>query len=253
MATDKLLVCSVFAGSELDGFWLELQRQQLSATVGEFDHAVYLSHRADQTLFKQSVTVGTSSPGDKWEHRDGVRALTDYCHQHPAYSGYLLLDSDAFPIVSDWKGTLDYCLKRFNKSYAAAIRVENLDTFPHPCVAYARDPHSIRFIYRTTLTLLGQSVTDLSGSAYDFFPLLKTNRKSLHPIIATIYFDLFYHHGAGSRSFSSRAINAGYYDQILTRSCNTSDELYELLRKDPQGFIASLCGAKESVSDKVDP
>jgi hypothetical protein len=242
MATDRLLVCSVFAGSELDRFWLELQQKHISATGGEYDHAVYLSHRADPTLFKQSITVGTSSPGDKYEHRDGVRTLTEYCRQHPSYAGYLLLDSDAFPIAPDWKETLEYCLKRFNKSYAAAVRVENLDTFPHPCVAYAKDPHAIRFIYKNTLNLLDQTVTDLSATTCDFFPLLKTNRKSLHPILATVYYDLFYHHGCGSRFFSSRATSTGYYDQILARSCNTSDELYELLRKDPQGFIASLCG-----------
>ena len=74
----------------------------------------------------------------------------------------------------------------------------------------------------------------------EFFPLLKTNRTSLHPILATIYFDLFYHHGCGSRVFASRATNIGYYDQILARSGNSSDEIFEFLRADPRGFIESL-------------
>jgi len=240
MTTSKLLVCSVFCGSEFDRFWLDLQRRQVAQTFGEFDHAVYLSHRAKPELFSESTIVGTSSEGDKWEHRDGVRALTQYCQRNPGYSGYLVLDSDAFPIASGWKDTLEYYLARFNKRYAAAIRPENLDTFPHPCVVYAQQPEAIWFSYKSTVNLLGQPVTDLACGFDEFFPLLKTNRKSLHPILATIYFDLFYHHGCGSRMFASRATNIGYYDRILARSSNSSDEILQLLQADPQGFVETL-------------
>jgi hypothetical protein len=240
MPATKLLVCSVFCGSEFDKFWLDLQRRQIAETFGDFDHAVYLSYRANPELFKDSTIVGYSKEGDKWEHRDGVRALTNYAQQHPCYSGYLVLDSDAFPIASGWKDTLEYYLARFNKRYACAIRPENLDTFPHPCVVYARQAQALWFSYKSTVNLLGQPVTDLACGFDEFFPLLKTNRKSLHPILATIYFDLFYHHGCGSRVFASRATNIGYYDQILARSSNTSDEIFEFLKADPRGFIESL-------------
>lgn len=240
MASEKLLVCSVFCGSEYDKFWLDMQRTYITKTFGEFDHAVYLSHKADREMFNGCTIVGTSSQGDKWEHRDGLRTLVGHAQKHPCYSGYLVLDSDAFPITPDWKDILDFYLARFNKRYAAVVRPENLDVFPHPCVVYARRPEVLWLGYVNTLNLLGQHVTDIACSDGDFLPLLKTNRKTPHPLLALIYFDLFYHHGCGSRVYSSHATNIGYYDQVLERSCSSPDELFDGLQADPQGFIDSL-------------
>jgi hypothetical protein len=238
MATAKLLVCSVFGGGEFDKFWLDLQRQQLSRTVGDFDHAVYLSHRAEREHFKPCIVVGNSAVGDKSEHLDGLRALAAFCQQN-SYSGYLVLDSDAFPIAPNWEETMQYYIHRFNRRYAAAVRTENLDAFPHPCVTYTRDPHALRFGYKPGINLLGQPITDITCLDGEFFPLLKTNRLTVHPVLATIYFDMFYHHGCGSRVFATRATNIGYYDQILERSADSQDLLMQL-QADPSGFIANL-------------
>ncbi|SRR5579871_1897145 len=248
---NKLLVCSVFSGSELDSLWLNLQREFLRRTAGEFDHAVYLIDRADRELFKDCNIIGTYSQSDRsghqsrfgrggFEHITGLRALSAYCQKNP-YSGYLILDCDAFPIAPNWEDMLKYCLQRFDKRCAAAVRTENLDAFAHPCVVYTQDPYSLRWGHKAGVNLLGQAVADVTCLESEFFPMIKTNRHSLHPTLATVYFDLFYHNGCGTRRFSMRATTCGYYDHILlSPGCCDSEEIIQRLQADPQAFINSL-------------
>jgi hypothetical protein len=250
---NKLLVCSVFCGSELDSLWLNLQREFIRRTAGEFDHAVYLSHRANRELFKDCIIVGTYSQADHpswkywrygrggYEHITGLRALSAYCRQNH-YSGYLILDSDAFPVAPNWEELLRYYLKRFDKRCAAAIRIENLDAFAHPSVVYTQDPYALHWGHKAGVNLLGESVTDVTCLETEFFPMIRTNRHSLHPTLASVYFSLFYHHGAGTRHLSRmRATSCGYYDHILMSPgyCD-SEEILRRLQADPETFINSL-------------
>lgn len=241
MTTEKLLVCSVFSGSELDRLWLGLQREYLGSTVGEFDHAVYLGHRADPALFEGCKVAGTAAPGSKREHLNGLLALSAFCREN-SYSGYLILDCDAFPIMPNWEETLRFYIKRFNKRCATAIRTENLDTFPHPCVVYTQDPGALQWGMKPGINLMGRPVTDVTCLEGEVFPMLKTNRLNVHPTLATVYFDMFYHHGAGTRVFSMRATNCGYYDHVLLNGRPDSEELLSRLQTDPQAFVASLHG-----------
>jgi hypothetical protein len=238
---DKLLVCTVFSGGERDRFWLELQHRQLQATVGTFDHAVYLGRRADPAMFHECLVVGRSTLGvfgqSGQEHLQGLQALTDYCRMHP-YRGYLVLDSDAFPVAAGWETTLQGMLRRFKKKCAAAVRTENLDTFAHPSVVYVMEPKSLQFGYEESRNLAGEVVKDVTLLT-PYVPLLKTNAVSPSPVLASIYLDLFYHHGCGSRKFIMRSTAAGYYDHILAH-CASPDALYEQLQADPAGFIAGL-------------
>jgi hypothetical protein len=236
-----LLVCSVYAGGERDGFWLNLQRRQLQSTCESFDHAVFLGRRANCELFNDCIVVGRSTlprlsfPAE--EHLQGMRALTDYCRAH-RYEGYLILDSDAFPVAPDWERILLSLLHRFHKQCAAVVRTENLDTFAHPCVVYATDASVLRFEFRTSTTLMGETVKDVTCTS-DYLPLLRTNAAGPHPVLASIYLNLFYHHGCGSRGFRMRSTHTGYYDHILPRA-DTADDLFQRLQGDPQSFLARL-------------
>ena len=237
-----LLVCSVFAGGELDGFWLELQRRQLGQTVGEgrFDHAVYLGRNADERLFCQSTVVGRSVRCGHHEHLEGLHCLGDFAvSRRDRYGGFLVLDSDAFPILPGWMDILNRQLARLRRPYAAAVRTENLDVFPHPCVVYSPTPQSLRFRVRETVNLLGRPVRDIACEEAPCLPLLKSNGINLHPVLATVYSGLFYHHGCGSRSFEMRATNAGYYDPSLP-AAPTPEALLEILRAGPAAFLAAL-------------
>ena len=237
-----LLVCSVFAGGELDEFWLQLQRRQLDQTVGEgrFEHAVYLGQNADERLFCHSTVVGRSARSGTHEHLEGLQCLSDFAvSRQDRYRGFVVLDSDAFPIQTGWMDILDRQLAKLRRSYAAAVRTENLDVFPHPCVVYSPTAHCLRFRMRETVNLLGRPVRDIGCEEEPYLPLLKSNGLNLHPVLATVYSGLFYHHGCGSRRFFMRAPNAGYYDPSLP-TAPTPEALLEVLRAAPEAFVAAL-------------
>jgi hypothetical protein len=237
-----LLVCSVYAGGQYDGFWLELQRRQLRTTVGEggFEHAVYLGHRGEEGLFSGSVVVGRAQEGNPNEHLAGLQCLAGYAQSNQdRYSGFLVLDSDAFPIAPGWIALLNCRLEKFKKPCAAAVRTENLDAFPHPCVVYSRQAESLRFSLRDTVSLLGHPVRDIGCDGERWLPLLKSNWMNVHPVLSTVYSGLFYHHGCGSRNFRMRSTLAGYYDDVL-KTAPSADALFEALRRSPAAFLAAL-------------
>ena len=59
----------------------------------------------------------------------------------------------------------------------------------------------------------GAQVTDVGGNLLkkledrkaEWYPLLRSNRRNLHPVFFALYADLIYHHGAGFREPASRA------------------------------------------------
>jgi hypothetical protein len=220
----------------------------LRTTVGSFDHAVFLNG-VEPSMFKQSIVVGrNASPRPlNLGHLDGLSALVSYCLEHP-HEYYLILDSDAFPVRGGWIKLLRSRLENYGKLYAAPVRVENLDLFPHPCAVFTCDPSCLAFDIQPSNTLLGQVAGDLSCTApkESWFPLLKSNRTSVHPILATIYYDVFYHHGNGSRPFATRATLAGYYDHVLDQDesassrCQAPEEVMASFQRDPLLFIKRL-------------
>jgi hypothetical protein len=235
-----LLVCSVFTDEERSRFWLEMQYDWLARTAGAFDHAVFLN-RADETLFRHSRIIGRADIPRNGTHIIGLRAIAAYC-QTTAYKYYLVLDSDCFPILPDWPDILLKSMRRSGKSFAAPARTENLDIFPHPSAVFTTDARCLTFGIRKSPSLLGTKVRDVICTAPRafWFPLLKSNRVTVHPVLSTVYYGIFYHHGCGSREFGTRAITAGYYDHLLD-TFPSDRELMEQLRMDPARYIAQLC------------
>src|SRR5262249_8957286 len=144
-----------------------------------------------------------------------LKTLLEYARSRP-YAHYLILDSDAFPVRRGW---LDWLLRKMGECrFAAPVRCENLDTFPHPCALFIKVEaigdefdFSPGFAYRN---LLREPVLDTAtGLNRDhWFPLVRTNRLNVHPVLAALYYDLFYHHGAGSRQGLLRSVKQGYYE-----------------------------------------
>jgi|SRR5580704_12307142 hypothetical protein len=237
-----LLVCSVYCGSEnRNVLWMKLQHTYLRRTVGSnYDHAVYLN-AADRALFKESTVIGESqNDGGGPGHLVGLKAVREYCLAHD-YEHYLILDSDSFPIAEDWLEVLSSALFRMQKLYAAPLRVENLDTFPHPCVFFTKDPECIQFEFVPGTNLLGRETNDITCVAdrKHWLPMFKTNRVSRHPTIGSVYYDSFYHHGCGSRAFVMRAVLQGYYDSMIPKY-PSFDALTNELIEDPEAYLRSL-------------
>ena len=122
----------------------------------------------------------------------------------------MFLDGDAFPIADP----MPTVHKALDESLLIAVRRDEVarDKQPHPCfcVIRAEDWDRIRgdwssgFPWRNKQ---GELLSDAGGNLLGklerinapWTPLLRSNKKNLHPLWFGIYADVLYHHGAGFR------------------------------------------------------
>jgi len=255
--TKSLLVGSVYAPTERNEVWRDLQFRYLRATLGDdFDHAVWLN-RVPESLFPNSQVAGRGGHAElAHEHAEGLRGLLRYFLANPDYTDYLVLDSDAFPFKLNWLEKLRTWLKADHRlperHWAAAVRTENLDTFPHPCVVFIRgdflrgladplsyfDPGPHDYV-----NLVGFAFKDVGFRRHlTFQPLLRTNLWSPHPVLGAVYGGLFYHHGAGSRPLELRSVELRQFDHHVPRYSHARSEhlLWLEISRNPELFLNQL-------------
>jgi hypothetical protein len=227
MSDQPLLVMSVYCpGSEK---WLNIQKQALDKTTQNYIHAIYLNNLDTLEHTHSNCIIVGKTTTNKWssiQHCEGLNNLIEYA-KSGNYRAWLFLDSDAFPINKNWESIL-------NNKNAAIVRTDNLDTFFHPCVAYCTDKN-IRFEISSTKNLLGNIIKDTTVHG-NFFPLVRTNKKNIDPLRYGVYYDLFYHHCAGSRQFSTRS--GSYYKN----NAKNFEQYEKLFFYSPDDFISELVG-----------
>lgn len=252
MVYKKILITTVYAPSEYNEHWYKLQKHFIKKnTLVPYDFKVIVNN-INSDLFEDDeiILVNNENIG----HPEGVDQIFSYMReqeQQEKYSGYLLLDSDAFPVGIGWHEILDEQMARFNKTIAAPIRYENLDKFPHPCVVYMNTDGinnlGVNFNYAKVKNLMGDMIEEVGGLMPEVsdqvLPLLRTNRVNLHPVAAGIYHHLFYHHGAGSRGFDFRLLKMyEYYNHWIDNNSQPDYgvQLMNALVNDPDSFIDKL-------------
>lgn len=223
-----MLVLSVFAN---DLKWYQLQKDFLDVTTVNYVHAICLNnisvHPKDALVIDSRKTK--AEPGV--QHLTSLCLLVEYARKNKmSYRSILILDSDCFPIDKTWEEKLLKSI--YKKHIACIIRPENFDLFPHPAAVFTTDSEKLVFGSRKTTNLLGQKVEDNTCLVDDFFPLMRTNTYNQHPVAGGIYYDTFYHHGAGSREFYMRGNH--YYGR---NNCHLED-----FYKNPNDFIQKLRG-----------
>jgi len=245
----RILIMTVYAPSDYNHYWYKLQKHFIEKTTSiPYDFKVIINNVEDEMFDKNEVVKKNES---NIGHPKGIRQIIDYMKKNTEYSGYLLLDSDCFPVRQGWHDILDKQMFRLKKEIAAPIRFENLDLFPHPCVAYmtknAIVNSKVNFDYTIVKNLIGDEIDEVGGKMLsvmnDVLPLLRTNRVNLHPVAAGIYHHLFYHHGAGSRGFDFRVLKMyEYYNHWINNEGQPEygDQLMHALVNDPDGFIDKL-------------
>ena len=250
-----LLILSIYAPSEHNRLWYDLQRRFIKKTTTvDYDFKIFLNGIAEDGF--NSGDVGWTSTTNNG-HPAAMALLLEYARQNP-YRDYLFLDSDCFPVRKDWNTVLTAQMERMNKTIAAPVRVENLDLFPHPCAVFidGREIHNKTIDFRddgAIANMLGDEVTDVGTAMFGMdtiLPLLRTNAVNVHPVAAAIYHHLFYHHGAGSRVFNFRITNRyRYHDHWYKETARDSHAatLLRALKKNPVGFINRLLGKKEKL------
>ncbi len=127
----------------------------------------------------------------------------------------MFIDGDAFPIGDIITYAND---KLKNYPLIAIQRKENVgDIQPHPsfCLTTVQLWKSIRGDWKKGhrwINAKGKSVTDVGGNLLraleenqiKWYPMLRSNRRNLHPLWFGVYDDIVYHHGAGFRLPVSR-------------------------------------------------
>ena len=248
----RIRIASVHGPSPWNRQWLALQDDFLRRCGEgvEIEFGVFLNGTDLDVAGTQASIIGRSA------HNLGHAAALQEIFEHfrtdwRGADGYLLLDSDCFPIRPRWLHELVALMARHRKSFAAPVRFENLEPYPHPCALYidgaALDDPRLRIDGSTSAdNLLGAPVKDVGAGLLpirgDLLPLLRSNLRNPHPIAAAVYNHLFYHHGAGSRAFAFRAIDKfGYYAHWREQDDPAeADALLQALFADPDGFIRGL-------------
>jgi len=168
------------------------------------------------------------------------------------FSHFLFLDSDCFPVHAAWLPVLRAQMERFGKRFAAPVRTENLDRFPHPCAFFCDagaigDPRINFDIGYASENMLGEIVRDVGNAMLpllpEILPLMRTNLVNRHPVTAAVYHHMFYHHGAGSRSFEFRLLRKYDYCEHWwprERDDDLAAQLRTELSLQPDTFVSGL-------------
>lgn len=132
----------------------------------------------------------------------------------------VLCDSDAFPVAADWPDTVLRCLRNNGLAFAAPVRTETGDCFPHvsflvfPCAKKDGIVQHLRVAEGRTV--FGRLRLDTGGRLplKQCFPLLRSNRSNPHPWLHAIYGDLAYHRCRGTcPGFHGQAWK--YWEQLV--------------------------------------
>jgi hypothetical protein len=112
----------------------------------------------------------------------------------------VVLDSDAFPIDKKWIKVV--CAYLRDKKYVAVQRLEAQEAgkLAHPCFTAWPRGRLIEWSYHGPAKNPHVKGSE-DGSSWK--GLHRTNHKLLHPRLYSVYGDIVYHHGAGSRDVSS--------------------------------------------------
>ncbi len=251
----ELLVGTVFTNDSPEQHrWFDLQMRYLKATTPQsFDHVTFIQKGEKTGLFKDTKIIDAAKAhklGQSKAHVAGLTSLLDYFKKHQEkYTDFLIIDSDAFPIRKNWYTILrDKMCKPYE--IAIALRPENLEQRLHSSIIFAKKealPHLGFSVGQDSLSdLKGGKENDVTCKAYQFdrrrhaFPLLKSNKVNVNPMLCSIYYDLFYHNGVGSgRNFNMRA--RPYWNHMVDMTPDVKGWINQLMAN-PNEFIGKLAG-----------
>lgn len=241
----KICIASVFTDDNRSKTWYQLQMKFIKKTTSDFDHFVFLN--GDQSnVYTESTIIGqgTYTRDDtqfQSNHLIGLNAILDFFRKNSQkYEYFLVLDSDCFPVSPDWF----FRLSSNDFEVSACVRYENLDSFAHPCVVFMKRSYLEKALFKfdDCTNIIGYTCPEVHFDCKEFFPLIRTNRVNLHPIMYGIYYDCFYHHAAGSRNVFIRSIDLNSYydpdDQVSPL------ERFESIKKSPDLFVNKLMNKK---------
>ena len=236
-----ICVASVYANDNVENQkWLDLQLWWLGKTTPNAEHHAIIMEQVSakgEASFREktNVIIPDRSPYqvNRWPpkschaHLRGLHTIVDFFKKNiDDYDSLLILDSDAFPVMPNWAPRLKHMLQNtcHGKDIAIPLRFEHIENRLHACVLFCL-PHAVDnldFQHRKMPSgdMLGLNEHDTTIGAYQdklrnrAFPMLNSNQHKVHPLMCMLYYNMFYHHGAGSRPVSYRG-TANYWTHVL--------------------------------------
>jgi hypothetical protein len=287
----KLGICCVYFYGPDSGWLLDLQLRYIASTLEGYDYTVYAAVNRLQPELRRTLEATPNVRIASLPHYPGEGSF-----EHAFYLDLLLrqaadngcthlatVDADSFPVLADWPSVL---LRNMDGvRLAAVLRSENLDTYlPHPCGLFMdrtflmeRAPRMFppkseilsdasfqEFLRETgqrTDTGIGYGYT-LWKSKESWLPLLRSNGRSPHFLMAGIYGDVFFHLGASARrpwfyfDYKTRISlrigptvdkipvlwRLGHWleERYIASNRRTFARIADALRSDPDRFLLSL-------------
>ena len=211
--------------------WIKLQHRYLNKHVQDCKVWAYIDRIPEWQKHQESFhfakpsgkldlercTPGHEGSRNHWTKLNKLTSLVIEDSDTKEDDILVWLDSDAFPLVP-LNPFIEAKLEKF--PFVAVQRPENLgDKYPHPSFACS----TVKFWKEHSLTWSGDPVNrkggrhDTGGKLLIYFlehdiewyRLRRTASLTKHPVWFTIYDNLIYHHGAGSRGRGCRAGNKG--------------------------------------------
>ena len=236
--------------------WIRIFLEQLErhTPAGSYDLLVW-----DNSFFPEQLELIAASPSARVFSESGSgkdvrhgRALDRLLQQVPAETEYVVtLDTDSFPIRDGW---LENVLGRLQEgaSLVGVWRDEmapEIRPYVHPsCLAARRETLlelGINFA-REDGQDVGQNITSaVLERGGGISRLRRSNARNLHFLLAGIYGDLVYHHGAGSRHASFWTSDDAQADEAARIA------LRDAAFRDLETFVALLTGdaPREAATD----
>lgn len=291
----KLGICCVYFYGPDSAWLLDLQLRYIASTLAGYEYTVYAATNRFQAELRRKLEATPKVTIVPLPHYEGEGSP-----EHAFYLDLLLrqaagdgcthlaaLDSDSFPVLPDWPEVL---LRRMNGiRLAAVLRSENLDThLPHPCGLFMQrsfllehDPRMLppksellaNASFQEFLRETGQRVDTGIGYGYSLWkskerwlPLVRSNRRNPHFLLAGIYGDVFFHLGASARrpwfyfDYKTRLslrigpavrkipvvwrLDGWLEERYIASNRRTLARLAGSLRSDPGRFLARLQGSR---------
>jgi hypothetical protein len=194
--------------------WIKPQFEFLSENL-KTDFKIYTFLPKNSTVpCENTYSFVSDVKIEKHEHK--LNILGDIiCSNAEENDIIIFIDSDAFPIRS----IDNYLKKKLSEYFLIAIRrEENLgEKHPHPSflatkVGFWKKSNlnwNRGFYYLDSrnkrITDVGSLILEyLTKNKIQWYPLLRSNNSSLHPLLYGVYDNVIYHHGAGSREVITR-------------------------------------------------
>jgi len=205
--------------------WIDIQLKYLNKHIHEPFKVYAVLNNIDKIHFNKfyfATDFESAFANGDYNHSDKLDFLTKQIIKEGGDEDIIIfLDSDAFPI-----GNLMPSLKELIKKHQLiGVRVNKLiKDRPHRSFVATTigvwekidggwigdvaqyNPHTVNNEPRR----LNNVGNQLSKHNIDWYPIIRTNTKDIHPLFYGIYGDMIYHHGCGSRNQIST------YDKMAT-------------------------------------